>query len=251
MSNKRPAKRPQHQTPAAAAAASARGSIGLVGGGNYTANNQLVKRSVDDFIDQRFGSNMTPLCLCPVKQGAGFNERVGEQIILKTIHIKAHIASDWLTNADPTVPTHLRLMLIYDREANGGTPTIGDILLDVDEDGNGTTGVFAGLNLRERKRFHIFRDKRLYYSGAVPGAGIAGLNFQIITGEIAAQGTEIDWYVKLNDLNQDYKAATAEKGSISTGTLWLVALSNSNLTNSRAVVQGSARLRYTLPGPQY
>jgi len=247
MKGKRPKKRAQGAPPATAAAT--RGSIGLVGGGNY-ANGQLVKRSVDDFIEQRFGSNMTPLCLCPVKQGAGFNERVGEQILLKTIHIKGHIATDWLTNDSPTVPTHLRLMLVYDRESNGGTPTISDILLDVDEDGTGTSGVFAGLNLRERKRFHIFRDKRLYYCGPDPTYQ-STVNRAVITGEIAAQGTEVDWYVKLNDLNQDYKAATAEKGSISAGTLWLIAIGNQTLTNARAVFQGSARLRFTLPGPQY
>lgn len=234
---------------ASAASAASKGSIGLVGGGNR-AGSQLVKRSVDTQLNQRFGSDVTPLVLCPIKEGAGFYERVGQNVILKTIHVKGHLAVDFLSDAQASVSTNLRMLLVYDRESNGNTPTVADILLDQTTLGVGTTNVFSGLNLRERKRFHVFRDKRFYLTGPAPGFQ-AAMNLQVIGGEAANQGTNVDWYVKLNDLAQDYKAATGDVGAISAGALFLVCYSQSALAASRAVFTGAARLRYTMPGAQF
>lgn len=227
-------------------------AVGLVGGGNAAAARRggsvMVKRSVDQYIaDLRFHNAQQPLCLCPVAEGSGFYNRIGRTIILKTMHIKGQVIFDPTPTGIDNLSTQWRLALIYDRESNGAQISITDVFRSFDSLGAATTTTYSGLNLDERKRFHIFRDERIYFNSSTTQT-LPTQSAAIAANQLQGQVCNIDWFVKLNDLSQDYKAVQGTLGSISSGALYLVAYSNHVAGNSRGLFQGEARLRFCMPG---
>jgi len=96
--------------------------------------------------------------------GSGRWQRIGRQMNYRSVHIKGTIYI-----ATPNVGTvsneYARLVLVYDKSPNGSTPSMGDILADVDSAGAVTTNSFSGLNLNNSKRFLILRDGRFCLPG--------------------------------------------------------------------------------------
>ena len=106
--------------------------------------------------------NTTPL-VTPnlVQSGAGFYNRIGRRIEMKSLHLTGLIHSTG-KQADQD---YCRLLVVYDRQTNGALPAASDILKDYDQSGSSSTGVFSGINPDNRERFVILADYRL----AMPG----------------------------------------------------------------------------------
>lgn len=95
-------------------------------------------------------------------QGIDGNQRIGRQIVVKSILVRACIQ---VPTADEGVVSYsqcVRIMIVKDRQCNGLGFNIGDLL-----DDTGTHNVVtAPMNLTYRQRFKVLCDRHYVLSGA-------------------------------------------------------------------------------------
>lgn len=158
---------------------------------------------------------VTPLNLIQV--GSSFFNRIGRRIEMKSIRVSGDV------NLLRTVATedYARIMIVYDRQTNGAVPTIQDILQTTTQAGANSTTSLSGVNLNNRDRFKIIRDKRLFLPAATDTAGVV-TNAQ--PPDPVTNTYIIDMFAKLGGLVTQYKAdsSPAVIGDIATGGLFLV-----------------------------
>lgn len=88
-----------------------------------------------------------------VPAGTNYFERIGSKITMMSIAIEADFA---LAQTDASAAI-ARIMVVYDRQANGAYPAIGDLLAN-----NASAPAFnSAINLLNRDRFAVFRDTQL------------------------------------------------------------------------------------------
>lgn len=198
------------------------------------------------------------MLLNDVGVGAGFYQRVGRKIEMKSLEFKVHIrpgdgASTGVTGlADGIYGGGMyRFLVIYDTQTNGVAPVISDILQCVNSLGTNVVLTSNALvNLNNRERFKVLRDIEL----RMPQFATVG---GVITGSLMDLDqknyvNEISDYVKLKGLPVQYKADAAtvptafpvSSANIATGAVYLVLLSNVAAAASGYVAQGWVRLRY-------
>nr|QXP07663.1 MAG: putative capsid protein [Arizlama virus] len=131
-----------------------------------------------------------------VQQGATFYQRIGTKINIRSIELEGKVEQG--SNVD--YMAYCRYLIVYDRQANGAYPTLQNILQD--NDGNLTFN--SGVNLQNRSRFSIIRDKRFLIDAA------SGLQ------------TMIKDYCKGN-WESEYGTNTGLIGDIRTGALYVIA----------------------------
>lgn len=86
-----------------------------------------------------------------VQQGAAYYNRIGTKAVVKSIAVQFGLGAP----ESYTKPGLVRYMLVYDRQPNGAYPTIGDIL----QNPAGNTFFNTGVNMANKSRFSILRDK--------------------------------------------------------------------------------------------
>lgn len=154
-----------------------------------------------------------------VPQGATSYNRIGTKILIKSIDFRC------VFSMNGTAPTHnsVRYMIVYDRQPNGAFPAFSDIFST-----NISTAptFFSGVNMANRSRFIILRDR-------------------VQTLDPDGSGTfSVKEFIKTK-LETQFRTNTGNIGDITTGALYLVAIS---LTGSAASysTMGSAtfRIRY-------
>lgn len=145
----------------------------------------------EDFTTTGF---VSPLNL--IATGTDFTNRIGRKVCMKSFQLRCFIGLESLSN-----PSGYRHILVYDKQTNGNTPAVTDIL----DNSVGGSLFNAMINLNNRDRFVILWDK-------TSSLNQAGMNF------IA--------YKKYKKLNHEtvYSGTTAAIGSIATGGLFLVTL---------------------------
>jgi len=175
------------------------------------------KKFLDSYLNVASINTITPtfLLVNGVGAGTGFNERVGRKIKIKSIQLNGVVI------VGTAVPARVRLMLVLDRQANGSTPSIGNIL-------DNTTILVnskAFMNLDNRARFSVIWDKKVTLD--------------------AVMKTQVDYSVfKKKLIDVTYSGTTNGIGSISTNSIWFVAVSDQGVTNAPTFV-GGVRIRYT------
>jgi len=197
------------------------------------------------------GSDVFSLPLCTtleiaslntVQEGAGFYNRIGRRINMKSVHITGQIVpSGNATGAG--VAEYLRIMLIYDRQPNGALPGATDVLADYGQDGNTSTTAFSHINMNNVERFAVLRDMRV----AVPENGSGGATQQI-NSIVGQQDNKVNWFVKLKDLETHYKSNSNPDtvADIATGHLFIMTLGNvAANANYGYTFDFNARLRFT------
>ncbi len=85
-------------------------------------------------------------------QGVNIGERVGDSITITSIYLKGVISM--ATAGDNNM---VRLLCFHDKQANGASAALGDILLS----GAASVHVFQPLNLDNKHRFRILWDKTI------------------------------------------------------------------------------------------
>jgi len=149
-----------------------------------------------------------------VPQGATVANRIGNKIVIKSIHIKGSLVNNNLANLAVA-----RLAVIYDKQPNGAFPGIADILTDQPA---GAASFYGGLNIANKSRFQVIRDG--FYN-------LDAAQSQIHTFNIYAKGR---WEV-------EFGANAGNIGDFRTGALYLVAF----YANSVVVLTTVAcRIRY-------
>jgi len=167
-------------------------------------------------IDNKFTNDAVTFdCLNATKDGSAVWNRLGRRITMRSLHIKGFI---YQKHADAGVfNDYLRILLVYDAGSNGGTPAIDDVLRDWDNAGTPTTNVFSGLNMGEVRRFRIIRDHRVAIAMQNPAFAATG-DYQ----SLDSSDLNINWFVRLKNMETTYKANDGTRGDIATGALWLI-----------------------------
>lgn len=98
--------------------------------------------------------SITSICV-PV-QGTGFTNRIGTRIKVINVQVRGYVASNLARTqtgaADGNIPSHqVRATIVLDYQPNGAAPGITDIFTN--------TGPVGGLNLNNRDRFKILKEK--------------------------------------------------------------------------------------------
>lgn len=208
---------------------SARPEVKLVDGLDTTAGSNVLTINSTGLV--------TPVNL--ISGGSGFNNRVGRKIEMQSLHFTGVIQQ---TANNSQVNEYARIMVIYDRQSNGVTPSIQTILASYDQSTTAQTTVFSGINPDERERFLILSDQRL----TLPATQTAGGSF----GPSGTDGLSATWninrFIKLRNLQTHYKADStpAVIGDIATGSLLIVTMGGIAAASAPYQFVGSWRLRY-------
>lgn len=163
-----------------------------------------------------------------VGQGSDFVNRIGRQIVLKSVLLRATITpSEAGTTGNESLGDIARVMLVYDKQPNSaaGLPAVTDILTTAD--------VFSGINLNNRDRFVALMDKKY------PMHPYTAVSSAISTG--APITRYIDKYKKLNH-DTIFSGTGSTIGNIATGSLLLVFISYVTGTSAYNVY---SRVRFT------
>lgn len=135
-------------------------------------------------------TTMGRTCANAISIGADINQRVGRKITIRSLEMHYSIFAD----VDQSEPELCRIMVVFDRQANGTQPAGTDILT--------ASSVYAPKNLNNRERFLILKDdlvsvqrqteksqvvSKWYFRTALPvvyNAGVAGTYADIASGSL-------------------------------------------------------------------
>lgn len=196
------------------------------------------------FYQSGFGN--TIFLLNGVQQGYRGYERVGRKITMKSLEFVGRIYID--ADQDPVEDEHEydRILIVYDRQTNGGKPHITEILLMQDNTGNNQLGSHTSMayyNCANERRFDILYDSR--FSSPWP----KGTNFNNDVSAITTYDNKahIDLKLDLEDRETYFWSSTnpASVADISAGSLLLVLYGNLPGLENRFELKWQARLRYT------
>lgn len=188
------------------------------------------------------GISTTPTftLLNATQTGAGFFNRIGSRITLKSLHLVGQLLAG---GVGAGVAEYLRILIIYDKQANGAVPNIADILLDQNQTAaTTTTNSWSHLNIVNRDRFMVLMDNRV----DVP-INSAAATTENIAAVIDYNGEHnVNRFVRLNDLETMYKSSSAPTtiADISVGSLWLVTFGNIGVATAAYAFSFNSRLRY-------
>lgn len=152
--------------------------------------------------------------------GAGFFNRIGSKISMQNVYVNGFIVLS-SSNSGVVPEDYLRVMIVYDKQANGAAPALTDVLANYDYNGATTTSALSGMNMNNRDRFLMLADERIY----LPSVGVDGVNagFTTLTPDPNKSDTYIlKRFIKLRNLEGLYKASGGGIGDIATGALWLI-----------------------------
>nr|UOF81670.1 capsid protein [Cressdnaviricota sp.] len=149
----------------------------------------------------QFNSTGTIRLLNGIVQGTDYNQRIGRQIILKSIYLRMYL----FPNAAATnVGDVLRIILGFDEQPNGALPIVTDILT--------SASTTAANNLNNRDRFKILVDKTFPVGQAITANAVAPIRgFKKVY-------KKCNWPVT-------YSGTTADIASLATGSLFILTVS--------------------------
>lgn len=179
---------------------------------------------------------VTPINL--IRVGSTFCNRIGRRIEMRSIYVTGRMNQTGTQTSDYD---YTRVMLIYDRQTNGATPTISTILANYTQATVSSTNSLCGLNPDQKERFLVLMDERR----VLPAAQTTNAD---IFGPV--DGTyptfQINRFVKLRGLMTHYQAdsSPAVVGDISTGGLFLVTFGQVAAGSEGFDAQLNLRLRY-------
>jgi len=183
-------------------------------------------KSVDSAIttqlcmDASAPTTTTMYCFNMTTTGAGFWNRIGRKILLKSLNFKLRVMPN--TDGDASVGPDedwITVMIVYDKQCNGLFPVNGDILQSVNSTGAGQTDSTSDINLNNRERFVILRR---YFFNMTPYSW-NGSAYNAPMLQDPTQPFAVNDYIKLNKLPTIYKSEASPPtiGNISTGSLLL------------------------------
>lgn len=173
------------------------------------------------------------------QQGVGISQRLANKIAMKSLRIRMNLTPTGNATADPT---YARVMLIYDRNANGTYPATNLILSDSIQNNTVTAGLFnSNLNPNLFDRYAVLMDKLL----VIPCAQ-ATVNLTSVTPSTEHMEWDIDEFIKLKNLETQF-SGTANPMTIAqvqTGALQILCMGSATAANTSWALFGTTRLRF-------
>lgn len=185
---------------------------------------------VDIQINQGASTTAAFILLNGIIPGNEFYNRVASTVFMQSIHLK--LAFKQIVSNTAEV---VRVLMIYDSQANVAFPTAANVISDLDISGSVSTTVYSGQNPQQSFRYKILMDRRQYCNNISASVVFPTSNELFINN-----------FKKLNNLETRYNKGTAgDVTDISTGSLFLLILAETSTAGSPATfIKGSARLRY-------
>lgn len=204
---------------------------------NSNAKASRVEKKVVDVVSASYpventGTQLALLNGCA--PGTNNYNRIGRKITMKTLQIRGRIGP---TDATDTIPSKVRMLVVYDKQANGVAPTYSNIVTSQNITGATSSTVEDMINLDNRDRFEIIRDMNFEIGGIT-----STIDQTWASGEPIKVVNE---YIRLNDREVIYNAGTAGTvGDITSGSLYVFFI-GSQANAIGATFTGAFRLRFT------
>ena len=184
-----------------------------VGAGLGTTEKKVIDNNTTTYQVENTGTQLQLLNGC-VPGSQNFN-RIGRKIFMRSLQIRGDVS---LTDTTAGKGAVFRMVIVYDKQANGSAPTWANIMTSQNIAGTTASDVYAMVNLDNRDRFVILRDK-LYVPGEIDAT--AGQSYAIGPGVII-----LNEYIPLK-LETIYNAGTAGTiGDITSGSLYCFWIAN-------------------------
>lgn len=159
-------------------------------------------------------TTMGRTCANAISIGADINQRVGRKITIRSLEMHYSVFAD----ADQVDPTLSRIMVVFDRQANGTQPAGTDILT--------ASTVYSPKNLNNRERFTILKD-------------------DLISTQRLTDKSQVvqKWYLRTS-LPVVYNSGVAGTyADIASGSLWVCVVST--VAVDYPLLKGFLRVRYS------
>nr|QXP07659.1 MAG: putative capsid protein [Arizlama virus] len=193
--------------------------------GTYSRS-QVEKKYIDIALANYAGDttgSVTPLNVC--NEGTGVSQRIGRKTCLKSVQVRGMIQ----TTDEIVANNMVRLMLVWDKQVNGVTATIAEILSAA------TSASF--MNLDNRERFVVLWDKH-FSLGQVSNTATQAFS----SGQTSHV---VNKYKKLPPGSFSiYDGTGAGIADINTGALYLVTI-GMQAAGAGATCSLATRVRYT------
>lgn len=155
-----------------------------------------------------------------IARGDEINERNGREVVMKSVQIKGYVTATSATGS----PQLARVALVYDRQTNGSALTAAQVFTSVLP--------WQPRNLENRRRFKIMMDKYISVPSRVTGDS---------SGPVFVP---FEFYRKLDHPITFNSGDAGTVADITTGSMYLVFMSNVASGTTDAVSEGSCRIRY-------
>lgn len=186
--------------------------------GKSTGERKFIDTDITTTIGPNTNQFSVGTLLNGLQLGSSASQRIGRKVVLKSILIRYNFAVQNTT----TWATPVRILVVYDKQANGSAPAITDILL--------TDHISSQNNLSNKDRFVTIFD---HMTG-------------VLTGSSADSYIRIDNLYKKLNLETMYNANdTGLIGDIASGSLYVFFGSSARLQTAGLVQDTRVRVRYT------
>lgn len=196
-------------------------------------------------VSQAGTNSATGTSLFGTTQGAFGWNRNGQRVILKSLRLRGIISQNPTITSQAANAT-ARVVVVYDRQANGALPIWGDVTLAVTAAGATSSLCRDGLNLANRERFKVLIDESLYLP-AYNQAAAANYTSNISPPNVTDKNPSMfnfDRYVLLHDLDTHFNNNNAGTvADIQTGSLIMFWITDAS-AGANWTFTVSARTRY-------
>lgn len=174
----------------------------------------------------------------PVQGAAGFN-RIGQRVALKSLRVRGIVE-----NGATCVQGSMRIIIVYDKQANAALPNWADLITSISSAGAATTGIFDGINMANRERFIVLADEQLLLPALTFAAGqLSGTSIDQ-GGSKNPSMFNFDRFIKLRDMETLFNNTNGGTfADIQSGSLNMF-VANSG-TDSSWLFRGVARVRFS------
>lgn len=188
-------------------------------------------------LTQGIDTTGTILLLNGTALGSDFTARIGRKIVMKSMYLRLNFflqpSLTAMTGIKYAPTQFVRVIIFVDLQTNATGPTMADLLVN-------PTDVTTPLNLNNRERFNILKDKMLtfdayYYNGTGD------------TGFLNRTAHAIKVFKKLNQEVIYNSSSTGTIGDITTGSLHLALLGTHATANELTNCIGTTRIRFIDP----
>lgn len=203
------------------------------------------KKTIDtvgpNLVGLNFNTTGAIILLNGVAQGTDYNARIGRKIVNASLYLRGEIfveAARSLSVSSVVPAQTARLILLYDMQTNGVAPVLTDVLNATG--GGSPENIGAQLNLNNRDRFKILKDKCFSFGPFVTDIG----------GSPSQIGMPLNYcfkiYKKLK-LETIFGGTDASVGSITSGAIFLLAIGSNPAGPLDVNFNGSCRIRFMDP----
>lgn len=172
-----------------------------------------------------------------VGQGTSLFQHVGRQIYMKSLQFDAIV----YPTATTVVQDYGRMLIIYDKQPNKAFPAIADLLQDYNGSAGASTTSLSFINMTNRRRFVVLRDKRIQLPAVTVTAGVITNLTMLDPIRVSFNTSE---FIRLGGIETEFieGATDGNVSQITSGSLFVVFFSQAAAAGWTC--SWNARLRY-------